>query len=90
MPPGERARLESAASTIAPMLENAWLVHELSRSRSFLADVLDSMPGALVAFGTDGRALSMNRTAQDLLNFEKASAMGIDAGTLMEIGRAHV
>ena len=83
VPPGERARLESAASTIAPMLENAWLVHELSRSRRFLADVLDSMPGALVAFGTDGRALSMNRTAQDLLGFEEASAVGIDAGTLM-------
>jgi PAS domain S-box-containing protein len=83
VPPGERARLESAASTIAPMLENAWLVHELSRSRRFLADVLDSMPGALVAFGTDGRALSMNRTAQDLLGFDEASAVGIDAGTLM-------
>ena len=78
-----RARLESAASTIAPMLENARLVHELSRSQRFLADVLDSMPGALVAFGTDARALSLNRTAQDLLGFEEASAVGLDAGTLL-------
>ena len=80
--PGERARLESAASTLAPMLENARLVHELARSRGFLADVLDSMPGALVAFGTDGRALSMNRTAQELLGFDEASAVGLEAGNL--------
>jgi PAS domain S-box-containing protein len=83
VPPGERARLESAASTLAPMLENARLVHELSRSRRFLADVLDSMPGALVAFGTDGRALSLNRTAQELLGFDEASAVGLDAGNLL-------
>ena len=82
-PPGERARLESAASTLAPMLENARLVHELSRSRRFLADVLDSMPGALVAFATDGRALSLNRTAQELLGFDEASAVGLDAGNLL-------
>jgi PAS domain S-box-containing protein len=82
-PAGERARLESAASTLAPMLENARLVHELSRSQRFLADVLDSMPGALVAFGTDARALSMNRTAQDLLGFDEATAVGLDAGTLL-------
>jgi PAS domain S-box-containing protein len=83
VPAGERARLESAASTLAPMLENARLVHELSRSRGFLADVLDSMPGALVAFGTDGRVLSLNRTAQDLLGFDEASAVGLDAGNLL-------
>ena len=83
VPPGERARLESAGSTLAPMLENARLVHELARSRGFLADVLDSMPGALVAFGTDGRALSMNRTAQELLGFDEASAVGLDAGNLL-------
>jgi len=82
-PAGERARLESAASTLAPMLENARLVHELSRSRGFLADVLDSMPGALVAFGTDGRVLSLNRTAQELLGFDEASAVGLDAGNLL-------
>jgi PAS domain S-box-containing protein len=83
VPAGERARLESAASTLAPMLENARLVHELSRSRGFLADVLDSMPGALVAFGTDARALSLNRTAQELLGFDEASAVGLDAGNLL-------
>ena len=83
VPPGERARLESAASTLAPMLENARLVHELSRSRGFLADVLDSMPGALVAFGTDGRTLSLNRTAQELLGFDEPSAIGLDAGNLL-------
>ena len=75
-PPGERARLESAAFTLAPMLENARLVHELSRSQRFLADVLDSMPSALVAFGPDGRALSVNRAAQDLLLVDEAAAAG--------------
>src|SRR5438045_3158710 len=41
------------------------------------------MPGALVAFGTDGRALGLNRTAQDLLGFDEASAVGLDAGNLL-------
>jgi len=82
-PPGERARLETAASTLGPMLENARLVHELSRSQRFLADVLDSMPSALVAFGPDARALSLNQTAQDLLGHDEAAGWGLAAAELL-------
>jgi PAS domain S-box-containing protein len=72
----ERERVESVALTLAPMVENARLLHELSRSRRFLADVLDSMPGALVAVAPDGQALSLNRTAQDLLALAEEDARG--------------
>jgi PAS domain S-box-containing protein len=75
-PEGERARIESVALTLAPMVENARLVHELTRSRRFLADVLDSMPSALLAVAPDGRALSLNRTAQELLALEEEGARG--------------
>lgn len=79
----ERLRLESMTFALAPMVENTRLVHELSRNQRFLADVLDSMPSALVAFGTDGRALSLNRTAQDLLRVTSTEAEGRPAGELL-------
>jgi PAS domain S-box-containing protein len=75
-PEGERARAESIALTLAPMAENARLLHELSRSRRFLADVVHSMPSALVAVGPDGSVLSLNRTAQDLLGVADDRAHG--------------
>jgi PAS domain S-box-containing protein len=78
----ERLRVESMAFALAPMVENTRLVHELSRSQRFLADVLDSMPSALVAFDTEGRTLSLNRTAQDLLHVTSAEAEGRPARDL--------
>jgi PAS domain S-box-containing protein len=65
------------------MIENTRLVHELSRSQRFLADVLDSMPSALIAFDTDARALSLNRTAQELLRTTNDEAQGRAAGELL-------
>lgn len=78
----ERLRVESMAFALAPMVENTRLVHELSRNQRFLADVLDSMPSALVAFDTEGRTLSLNRTAQDLLHVTSAEAVGRPARDL--------
>ncbi len=73
------------------MVENTRLVHELSRSQRFLADVLDSMPSALVAFGPDGRTLSLNRTAQDLLGLTVEAADGMPVGELFgEEGAGHI
>ncbi len=87
----ERARLDSVALTLAPMVENTRLVHELSRSQRFLADVLDSMPSALVAFGPDGRTLSLNRTAQELLGLSPEAADGMPVGELFgEEGEGHI
>ena len=79
----ERLRLDSIAFALAPMVENTRLVHELARSQRFLADVLDSMPSALVAFDTDGDSLSLNRTAQDLLRVASGEAEGRPAGELL-------
>ena len=79
----DRLRLDSVGFALAPMVENARLVHELSRSQRFLADVLDSMPSALIAFDTDARALSLNRTAQELLRVTETEAEGRTASELL-------
>jgi PAS domain S-box-containing protein len=90
-PSSERSRLEAVAFSLAPMVENARLVHELARSQRFLADVVDSMPSALVAFDPAGHVLSLNRTAQELLGLDEAAASGRDVGELFgEEGEAYV
>ena len=90
-PANERARLESVAFSLAPMVENARLMHELARSQRFLADVLDSMPSALVAFDREGHVLSLNRTAQELLELDLAAASGRQVGDVFgEEGEAFV
>ena len=81
-PAGEHARLESVAFALAPMVENTRLVHELSRNRRLLANVIDSMPSALVAFGPDGDTLSLNRAGQEMLGLGEDAAMGMPAGAL--------
>ncbi|HEX5632979.1 MAG TPA: ATP-binding protein, partial [Gemmatimonadales bacterium] len=71
--------------------ENARLVHELARSQRFLADVVDSMPSALVAFDPAGHVLSLNRTAQDLLGLDEPAASGRSVGEIFgEEGEALV
>ncbi|MEQ1832949.1 MAG: ATP-binding protein, partial [Candidatus Eisenbacteria bacterium] len=90
-PAGEQARLESVAFALAPMVENTRLVHDLARNQRFLADVLDSMPSALVAFDRDGRTLSLNRTAQDLLGLTEDAARGLPVSDLFgEEGEGHI
>jgi PAS domain S-box-containing protein len=90
-PVGERARLESVAFSLAPMVEIARLVHDLARNQRFLADVVDSMPSALVAFDPAGAVLSLNRTAQDLLGLDETAASGRDVGEVFgEEGEALV
>jgi len=70
----ERGRLESVAFALAPMVENARLVHELARSEQLLADVLGSIPSGLVAVGPEGGTLSLNRTGQELLGISEEDA----------------
>ncbi|MFM7231435.1 MAG: two-component system sensor histidine kinase NtrB [bacterium] len=81
-PTGERARLEAVAATLAPLVENMRLVHDLARSERFLGDVLDSMPSALVAFDDLGRALTLNAVAHDLLGTDDG-AVGTRADALL-------
>ena len=75
-PAGEQARLEAVAFTLAPMVENTRLMHDLARNERFLADVLDSMPSALVAFDQAGATLSLNANAQELLGLDEEQARG--------------
>lgn len=90
-PAGEQARLESVAFALAPMVENTRLVHDLARNQRFLADVLDSMPSALVAFDRDGHTLSLNRTAADLLGVSEETARGLAVSELFgEEGELHI
>jgi PAS domain S-box-containing protein len=90
-PPGERERLESVAYALSPMVENAQLMHEVTRQQRFLGDVLQSMPGALVAFAPDGRALRSNRVALESLGVEASTLVGRPARELLgEEGEALV
>jgi PAS domain S-box-containing protein len=82
-PASEHARLESVAFALAPMVENTRLVHELSRSRRLIADVLDSIPSGLLAVGPTGDTLSLNRTGQDLLGTSEDAAIGLPVQELI-------
>jgi PAS domain S-box-containing protein len=75
--------LESIALSIAPMVENATLTHELRRSERFREHVLDSMAGALVAVDLRGAVLTFNRAAAELLGFREADVLGHPFGELV-------
>ena len=81
--PSDVTMLESVALSIAPVVENARLTQELRRSERFREHVLDSMAGALVAVDMQGRVLSFNRAAEDLLGFRQAEAAGRAFGELV-------
>jgi len=74
--------LESIAHSLAPVVENARLYHELRRSERFRLHVLDSMASALVAVNMKGEVLTFNRTAQELLGCREAEVLGQPFGAL--------
>ena len=74
--PGEVTLLESVALSIAPVLENARLYHDLRRSERFLDDILNSMGSGLLAVGQDGRILTCNRAAETLAGVRAAAVVG--------------
>ncbi len=77
--------LESIALSIAPMVENASLTHELRRSERFREHVLDSMAGALVAVDLRGAVLTFNHAAAELLGFREADVLGHPFGELVGV-----
>jgi PAS domain S-box-containing protein len=79
----EITMLESIALSIAPMVENASLTHELRRSERFREHVLDSMAGALVAVDLRGAVLTFNRAAAELLGFREDEVLGHPFGELV-------
>src|SRR5436190_9704019 len=79
----ETTVLESVALSVAPVVENARLFHELRKSERFRLHVLDSMASALIAVNTAGEILTFNRAAQTLLGFEEAEVLGQAFGALL-------
>jgi two-component system sensor histidine kinase AtoS len=79
----ETTLLESVALSVAPVVENARLYHDLRRSERFRLHVLDSMASALVAVNTQGEILTFNRAAQSLLGFKEAEVVGQPFGALL-------
>uniref|UniRef100_A0A832MIK3 histidine kinase n=1 Tax=Eiseniibacteriota bacterium TaxID=2212470 RepID=A0A832MIK3_UNCEI len=80
---GDVERLESIALSVAPMVENARLTQDLRRSERFREHVLDSMASALVAVDLQGRVLTYNRMAEELLGGSAADAVGRPAGEVL-------
>ena len=75
--------LESIALSVAPVVENARLSHDLRRSERFRMNVLDSMASALVAVNMKGEVLTFNRAAQELLGFSETDVQGEPFGALL-------
>ena len=83
--PADVALLESIALSVAPMVENARLYHDLRRSERFRNHVLDSMAGALVAVNMKGEILTFNRAAEALLGWAEAEVLGQPFGQLFGV-----
>ncbi len=79
----EATLLESVALSVAPVVENARLYHELRRSERFRLHIVDSMASALVAVNMQGEILSFNRAAESLLGFTEAEVKGQPFGALL-------
>ncbi len=70
----ETALLESIALSVAPVVENARLYHELRRSERFRDHVLNSMSNPLAVINLDGRVLTFNRSAVELVGVSEEDA----------------
>jgi PAS domain S-box-containing protein len=70
------AQLDSVALTVAPILENAQLYHDLRVNQRFLDHVLNSIGAGLVAVGLNGRLLTVNRAAEELTGHRAGYAVG--------------
>jgi PAS domain S-box-containing protein len=70
----ETALLESIALSVAPVVENARLYHELRRSERFRDHVLNSMSNALAVVNLEGRVVTFNRTAVEFLGWTEEEA----------------
>jgi PAS domain S-box-containing protein len=81
--PSDSTLLESIALSVAPVVENARLYHDLRRSERFRMHVLDSMASALVAVNMKGEVLTFNRAAQELLGFSEPEVRGHPFGSLL-------
>lgn len=70
----ETALLESIALSVAPVVENARLYHELRRSERFRDHVLNSMANPLAVVNLEGRIVTFNRAAEEVLGLSEDDA----------------
>jgi PAS domain S-box-containing protein len=68
--------LESVGLSVAPVLENARLYHDLRKSERFLDHVLNSMSAGLMAVGHDGHILIFNRAAEEFSGHQAGYVVG--------------
>ena len=80
--PSDATLMESIALSVAPVVENARLIHDLRRSERFRFHVLDSMASALIAVNMQGEVLTFNRAARELLGFSEEEVRGRAFGEL--------
>jgi PAS domain S-box-containing protein len=74
--PSEVTLLESVALSVAPVLENARLYHDLRKSERFLDHIMNSMAAGIVAVGQDGRILTFNRAAEEITGHQAGYVVG--------------
>ncbi|HTR96517.1 MAG TPA: PAS domain-containing protein, partial [Candidatus Acidoferrales bacterium] len=79
---GDVTLVESIALSVAPMVENARLFHDLRASQRFQQHVLDGMLSALLAVNLRGEVLGFNRAAEELLGWNEREVLGHRVGEL--------
>jgi PAS domain S-box-containing protein len=70
----ETTLLESISLSVAPVVENARLYHELRKSERFREHVLNSMSNPLAVLNLEGHVVTFNRAAEDLLGVSQDEA----------------
>jgi len=75
--------LESIALSVAPVVENARLAQDLRRSERFREHVLDSMVSGLIVVDLQGRVLTFNHTAEQLLGYSESAVMHHPVGEVL-------
>jgi PAS domain S-box-containing protein len=75
--------LESIALSVAPVVENAKLAQDLRRSERFREHVLDSMVSGLLVVDLQGRILTFNHTAEQLLGYTEAGVLQRPVGEVL-------
>jgi PAS domain S-box-containing protein len=75
--------LESIALSVAPVVENAKLAQDLRRSERFREHVLDSMASGLIVVDLQGRILTFNHTAEQLLGWTETALLQRPMGEVL-------
>ena len=78
----ETTLLESIALSVAPVVENARLYHELRRSERFREHVLNSMNNPLAVLNLSGRVVTFNRAAEELTGLTEDAARNRELGAV--------